>query len=316
MKNFHDALEMFPFLLTEGAILERVKRSPEISMDPLLMHSTLIYDQYARDVLEKIYRGYLDVAKAHNIPILFCTPTWRANHERIRAKGLTEKNVNADNFAFLESIRNSYGSFSKQIFIGGLIGCKGDAYKPKEALSRKQASAFHEWQIGKLAGTHVDFICAVTLPAFFEAIGIAEALSRSGKPYLLSFVIREDGCLLDGIPLATAIHRIDSEREPKPACYMVNCVHPSKVAEALEKEKRTFPFSRLVGIQGNTSRRDPTELDGLNELDTEDPKQFAQVTFQLHDRFGFKILGGCCGTDERHIEEIAKQVSLALKGVQ
>ena len=131
-------------------------------------------------------------------------------------------------------------------------------------------------------------------------------MSRTEKPYCLSFVIRGNGCLLDGISLGTAIDQIDAQVERMPTGYMINCVHPSKVITILEKQKNNFPFSRLLGIQGNTSRKDPRELDELEELETEDPKQFAQETLQLHDRFNFKILGGCCGTDERHIQCITE----------
>ncbi|MCK7520269.1 MAG: homocysteine S-methyltransferase family protein [Ignavibacteriales bacterium] len=136
------------------------------------------------------------------------------------------KTINTDAFLFVDNIRKSYGSFSEKIYIGGLTGCKGDAYKPEEALSENEAYHFHKEQMQILADAGVDFLFASTLPALTEAIGIAKAMSETKKDYVISFVIRDNGKLLDGTLLTDAIKIIDDSVSTPPLFYLTNCIHP------------------------------------------------------------------------------------------
>ena len=65
---------------------------------------------------------------------------------------------------------------------------------------------------------------------------------------------------------------------------------------------------RVIGLQANTSSKSPEELDGLTALDAEPPEALAESILRLRLLFGTKVLGGCCGTDHRHIEQIAKRI--------
>ncbi len=306
--NFEEALKYYPFILTEGSVVERVRRNKNFQFDENLANAALIYNADGRNYLESIYQQYLKIGREKNLPIIILTPTWRANKERITKAGLINKNVNKDAFLFLNKIRKSYGEYSQKIFIGGLIGCKGDAYKPAEALSREEAVEFHSYQLSLLAEAGVDFLIASTLPANNEAVGIAEAMSKTKLPYILSFIIRENGNILDGTPLSEVISKINSSVSPNPIGYMVNCVHPALFIKALEQNPELT--KRVLGIQANTSCKTPEELDGSEELDTEEPEIFANHMKELHKNFVIKILGGCCGTDERHISAIAENLIL------
>ena len=159
-----------------------------------------------------------------------------------------------------------------------------------------EAARFHAAQAAALAGAGVDFLLAATMPAAAEALGMADAMGRTGVPYIVSFVIGRDGGLLDGTPLDEAIRMIDADAAPPPLAYFVNCAHPSAL-------RRGHP--RLAAFQGNTSRRPPHELEGLPELDGEPLAGFAADMLALGRRCGIRILGGCCGTDARHIRAIA-----------
>ncbi len=145
---------------------------------------------------------------------MLLTPTWRANKERTNKANVDMKTINTDAFKFVDGIRKSYGKFSNKIFIGGLTGCKGDAYKPEEALSESDAYIFHKEQMQILADAGVDFLFASTLPALSEAKGIAKAMSETNKDYVISFVIRDNGKLLDGTLLTDAIKIIDDSVSP------------------------------------------------------------------------------------------------------
>jgi homocysteine S-methyltransferase len=153
----------------------------------------------------------------------------------------------------------------------------------------------------------VDFLMAATLPAASEALGIALAMAGCGLPFFLSFVIRPSGALLDGTPLDEVIRHIDASVEPPPLGFWVNCVHPSVFESGMEQIASRSPGSvrRVTGLQGNTSTRSPEELEGCERLEREAPGDFARGMLSVRGRFGTLILGGCCGTDDRHIRAIA-----------
>ena len=306
--NFVETINSSPFILTEGAVIERLNRDSSIELDPQILHAGLIYEDSGRMVLEKIYRQYIDIGLKYNFPILLSAPTWRANPERIAASRYQQhKTINADCVQFLQSIRDDYADYSNYIFIAGMLACRGDSYRPQEALSESDAREFHSAQAVMLAESGVDFIMAATLPAVSEARGIATAMAALGIPYVLSFVIRPNGVVLDGTPLHNAIDQIDSLQQRRPFFYSVNCVHPTVFRQALEHEVGASKSvqKRLFGLQANTSARSPEELDGLEQLDGSEPLGFAEDLLALHHKFGFKVIGGCCGTDHRHIEAIA-----------
>lgn len=305
--EFQRAYEQFPFILGEGALLERLTKELHIEVNPYIAHATCIYDDKEKKALTGIYKQYLDIGKKFDLPMFVLVATWRANQERIRKAKLENKNVNKDNVDYLRSLRKTYSPYANKVFIGGIIGCKGNAYDPKEALDENQAYEFHKYQIEELAKADVDFLIGCTLPAITEAKGIAKRMSETRKPYIISFMIRPQGTLLDGTSIHDAISLIDKNITPPPICYMVNCVHPLVLREALnQKVNKTYLVkTRLKGIQANTSRKSPEELDGSESIDAESPEEYASEMIKFHTDFGIKILAGCCGSDNRHIEQIA-----------
>ena len=308
--NFSDAVQDQPVILTEGALIERLRRDPAVSLDPHVLHAGLVYDERGREALRGLYRQYLDIGVAVDLPMIVCAPTWRANPVRLRQAGLADRDVNGDGARFVAAIRDEYGAYARQVFLGGLLGCMGDAYKPEEGLSADEAARFHEVQARALAMAGVDFLFAATLPNTDEALGMAQAMAACQIPYVVSFALQRDGRLLDGIPLHQAVARIDEAARPRPLCYMVNCVHPHVFEAALASEvsRAGRIHERVIGLQANTSTRSPEELEGLAVLDaSEAPEVLADAVLRLYRRFHTKILGGCCGTDHRHIAWIAKR---------
>jgi homocysteine S-methyltransferase len=198
-----------------------------------------------------------------------------------------------------------------QVAICGLMSCRGDAYAPGAALSVAAARRFHAWQAGKLAAAGVDCLLAATLPALSEATGLALALAETGTPYLVSFVVRPQGTLLDGTPLHEAIVAIDAAAIPRPLAYLINCTHASFARSALTRAAAAAPGvrRRVIGLFANTAALSPEELDERTALVEEDPEQFGQAVAALHGDLGLKILGGCCGTDDRHIRALAARLS-------
>jgi len=309
--SFAALLESAPVILGEGAVIERLRRSAGIELDPFVVNSALIYQDAGRAAMETICRQYLDIGRHHRLPLLLSTPTWRASRERISSAGYAGRDLNSDNFRFLDALRQSYGEYAGQVTICGLMSCRGDAYKPAEALSTDEASGFHAWQSDALAAAGVDFLLAATLPALSEAIGLARAQAATGLSYLVSFVVRPEGTLLDGTPLKAAIAAIDAAAFPRPLGYLVNCTHASVFRRAVthEQNSSTLVRERVIGLLANTSPLSPEELDENPELVEEAPELFGADVAALRTELGLRLLGGCCGTDDRHIEYLARHLA-------
>lgn len=298
-------------ILGEGAVIERLRRNSTFELDPHVVNSAFIYNDAKRESLAVIYRQYLDIGRQFDLPLILSTPTWRASRERISKAGCEDKDVNGDNFRFLDQLRNECGPYGKKVAVGGLMSCRGDAFNPNEALLAPEAREFHVWQAEKLVRAGVDFLLAATLPALSEAIGLSAALSDTGMPYLISFVARPEGTLIDGTPLKDAIQCIDAAVSPKPLAYLVNCTHASIFKAALfhEVNSSSLVRQRIGGLLANTAALTPEKLDERKNLVTEAPELFGQSVGDLKNDLGMKILGGCCGTDDRHIRQLAKRLA-------
>ena len=136
-----------------------------------------------------------------------------------------------------------------------------------------------------------------------EPIGIARAAKAAGMPVVISFTLETDGRLPTGQTLKDAIVEIDAETGKAPAYYMINCAHPTHFEGALEAGEAWI--KRLRGLRANASTRSHAELDQATDLDAGNPvelgRQYAELRRKLRH---VTVLGGCCGTDFRHVEQI------------
>jgi homocysteine S-methyltransferase len=308
--SFAELLENSPCVLGEGAVIERLRRDPALTLDPHLVNAAFLYEGPSRAALEVILRQYLAIGRDFGLPLLVSTPTWRASRERIAAAGYARVDVNGDNVRLIDELRQSTGEYARQVVVCGLMSCRGDAYRPAEALALDEARDFHAWQTDKLAAAGVDLLLAATLPALSEAVGLALAMAATGTPYLISFVARAQGTLLDGTPLKEAIAAIDAAATPRPLAYLINCTHASFARAALLHPVNSSPLvrQRIIGLLANTAALNPEELDASATLVEEDPETFAMGVAALHSELGLKLLGGCCGTDNRHIRALAARL--------
>jgi S-methylmethionine-dependent homocysteine/selenocysteine methylase len=298
-----DLLEKHKFILAEAAVIERLRRNDKIDLDGNLVHTPLILSEEGRVALRSLYQEYLGIAAATDRPILLCTPTWRANQERVAASK-QRQDINVEAAKFMKEL---VADETKKVTakIGGLIGCKNDCYLPEQGLSLDEASDFHKWQINELASAEVDFLIAVTLPSVEEAAGIALAMEATGLPYIISFVIGSDGKVLDGTEIQAAIEYVDSKTTDNPLGYFINCSYPSFLNPKILTEELS---GRLIGIQANASSLSHVELEGSKELKSESVSEWGRLMVKLNRDFGLKILGGCCGTDGKHLEYLTENV--------
>ncbi|HDR00342.1 MAG TPA: homocysteine S-methyltransferase family protein [candidate division WOR-3 bacterium] len=306
MADLRRLLDEHEVVLTEGAVIERLKRNLAVQLDAYVANATLACTDVGRLEMGRIYREYLDVGRAANLPMAVFTPTWRASAERAERAGVG-LDVNRVAYEMLDGIRSDYGNYGAQVAVGGLIGPRADAYRPATALPPDAALEYHRPQVEALAFAGVDFVMGATLPALSEGLGIARAAAETGVACLISFVLRPDGAVLDGTVLAAAIRRIDAEVSPWPLGYLVNCVHPETFRNAAA-QLRAVEEARLqmLGLQANASRKPLAALDCAEETDAGDPVEFGRQMAEFRKEFGLRMLGGCCGTDARHIRAIAR----------
>lgn len=305
--DFSDCIKKEHSILMEGALGERLKREYHLTFDDHIAMAGLVYSKDGRNALKELWTGYLRIAEKYHFPFLAETPTRRANKERI-ADSCFDSSVIKDNVNFLRDIQKQAKT---PMYIGGLLGCKGDAYTGEGALSLEESREFHECQVQCFAQTKVDFLMAGIMPSKEEAAGMALAIQETGIPYIISFTIEGNGCLIDGTPISSAVKYIDSLTERPPECYMTNCVHPRIVGQALMQpfNNNDIVRRRFLGIQANTSPLSYEELDHSADLKSSEPAELAEEMVRLREISPFKIFGGCCGTDDRHMEAIAGKIS-------
>ena len=288
----------------EAAIVERLRRSSDIELHSTLMNAPLIYSENGVKALKRIYQEYIDIAFKASLPILLCTPTWRANQERVKCSDYPQS-INRAAVRFMKDLRDTSAHSGIDIKIGGLLGCKNDCYQAEQGLSVSQAHAFHSWQITQLTSESPDYLIAETLPNIQEAIGIAKAMDETGLPYIISFVITRDALVMDGTTLVNAIDIIDSQTQRKPLGYMVNCAYPSFIRP---EQQPSEIFERLIGYQANASSLDHCELDNSEQLHSESVSEWGDLMHELNKTYGVKILGGCCGTNGEHLQYVSKDI--------
>ncbi|WP_201829458.1 homocysteine S-methyltransferase family protein [Microvirga zambiensis] len=268
----------------------------------------LLQSEEGRIRLENYFRPYIRTAIERDVGFILDTPTWRANPDWAAKLNVTPEalaDVNQDAVRWAASLRERLADQSERILINGAIGPRGDGYRADAQMSSEEAQAYHAPQIEAFREADADMVSAVTMNYAEEAIGIARAAEALGMPVVISFTVETDGKLASGETLQSAIERTDQETGHIPVYYMINCAHPTHFDGILSaKEEWT---RRIRGLRANASAKSHAELDESTELDPGDPADLAQRYRSLRQQMKqLSVLGGCCGTDHRHIDAICE----------
>lgn len=257
-----------------------------------------------RELLEGYLKDMIALGSEMGAGVILESPTWVANRDRAAALGYTPnslKNLNQQAVAMMAEMRAAHGDVPT--VISANLGPRDDAYTPEAQMSPQDAERYHSEQISALADTAVDVISGYTLAYPAEAIGIVRAARRSGLPVVISFTVETDGKLPTGSSLEEAILQVDAATNGYAAYFMINCAHPDHFRTVLEDRPW---MQRVRGIIANASRCSHAELDEAEELDAGDPTELAQQLSEIRHTFPhIMVLGGCCGTDMRHMSNIA-----------
>jgi S-methylmethionine-dependent homocysteine/selenocysteine methylase len=291
--------------LTDGGI-ETVLIFQEGIDLPAFAAFTLLDGEEGTEQLRRYYEPYLALAREHGSGFVLESPTWRASRRWAEELGydsakLVELNRGA--IALLEEIREE-ADLAQPVVISGCIGPQDDGYQPSQLLSADEAADYHSEQIRTFADTAADQVTAITMTYPDEAIGVARAAKDAGIPAAISFTVETDGRLPSGQALGDAINQVDEATGGAPAYFMVNCAHPTHF-EAVLGEGSGWQ-ERVLGLRANASMMSHAELDEAEELDAGDPDDLAERYAGLRSALPkLRVLGGCCGTDHRHVGAIA-----------
>jgi homocysteine S-methyltransferase len=272
---------------------------------PCFASFVLLEDAAGRQALRSYFDPYITIASEHGVGFVLDSPTWRASPDWGAKLGYSSDaiaDVNRRGVALIEEIRADAGD-ETPIVLAGSIGPRGDAYRPDDLLEADEAERYHATQLTALAGTAVDMATAYTLTTAAEAIGMVRAAVGVGLPIAISFTVETDGRLPDGQTLHEAIDEVDSATHEAAAYFMINCAHPTHFADALPAEGAFR--ERIRGLRANASTKSHAELDDSETLDAGDPASLAAEYQSIRRALpNLNVIGGCCGTDHRHIAAI------------
>lgn len=268
----------------------------------------MMASEAGRQRMVEYFEEHIEIAKQHGVGFLFESVTWRSSEGWLSELGYTEEQLaqyNRDAIAMLLALRKQHETQATPMVVSGCIGPRGDGYVAGEKMTIDEAREYHSRQIALFADAGVDCVTAITMNYVEEAAGIALAARDHNVPAVISFTVETDACLITGETIEKAIKAVDDATDSAPAYYMINCAHPTHFAHCLQSGEDWV--KRIVGIRANASKCSHEELDNSEELDIGNPEELAGEYRALTDRLPhITVVGGCCGTDVRHIRAIAQ----------
>ena len=259
-----------------------------------------------RRALDDYFDAYVAVAARHGTGLVLESATWRANPDWGDLLGYDSAAidaVNRDAIAQLRSVQDRHRDAGVTIVVSGCVGPRGDGYVVQDAMTAEEAADYHGPQVRSFAAAEAELVTAITMTSAAEGTGIVLAARDAGIPVVISFTVETDGRLPSGESLSAAIATTDEATGGYASYFMINCAHPTHFAATIEEPDPAF--RRITGIRANASRMSHAELDEAEELDDGDPAdlaaRYAALARVLPE---LTVMGGCCGTDARHVDAI------------
>jgi S-methylmethionine-dependent homocysteine/selenocysteine methylase len=292
-------------LLTDGGLETTLIFHDGVEL-PYFASFDLLKSQEGRQRLRDYYQRYIALAERAGVGFLLEAVTWRANPDWAEKLGYTRETLATANrraIALCAELRKQHETSQSPMVISANIGPRGDGYQVGNAMTAKEAQDYHGFQVGIFADTEADMTSAFTINYVEEAIGIVRAAKAAEIPAVISFTLETDGRLPSGQSLREAIEQCDRETGKGAAYYMINCAHPTHFAHELKRGGDWV--LRLRGLRANSSKRSHAELDAAPDLDIGNPVELGHDYRKLRTLLpNLTVLGGCCGTDHRHVEQI------------
>ena len=293
--------------LTDGGIETTLIFQENLEL-PFFAAFDVLRDERGIEALRRYYRRHAAIAVANGVGFILESATWRASSDWGAKLGYTPDALDQANrraIELLHDLRGELETARSPMVVSGCVGPRGDGYRPETVMSAGEAEAYHLRQIRVFARAAANMVTAITMTNTSEAVGVVRAAAAENMPAVISFTLETDGRLPTGEYLDEAIDLVDHATDGGPAYYMINCAHPTHFAHRLVAGARWM--TRIRGLRANASTRSHAELDEATTLDSGDPLTLAAQYRELRARHPhLNVLGGCCGTDDRHIGRICE----------
>jgi S-methylmethionine-dependent homocysteine/selenocysteine methylase len=278
---------------------------PHFAMFPLLDNPRAVAE------LRGMYDRYLDTAARHGFGVVMGGLDYRASPDwaallGYRGEALAEMQLRS--IDFLRDVSRPYHGQVPAILYAGIVGPRGDAYELNQTITASEAEDYHSEQLATLARADVDLVEAMTFNSIDEVIGLARAARSVGLALSVSFTLdNSTQRLVSGPSLKEAIETVDAQTgDDRPTFYGINCSHPLEFMPAIEPGPW---FERVRVLRPNAAMMDKISLCTLGHLEVGDPAYLGELMGGLAKQYPhIDMWGGCCGTWETHLDEIARHV--------
>jgi homocysteine S-methyltransferase len=312
MAKYRDQLPQLrgPLFLSDGGLETSLIYHDGFEL-PHFAAFTLLRSDEGRAALTRYFRNFASIAQAKGLGFILDTATWRSNPDwaiKLDIGPAALDAINRDAVSFAMTLREEFERENPAaVVVNGVVGPRGDGYRVEHLMSAEEARLYHARQIESFAAAGADMVSAITMNYVEEGIGIALAARDNKMPAVISFTVETDGRLPSGMEIGEAIDACDKHSGIYPAYYMINCAHPSHFADAVAQNAGWL--RRIRGVRANASSKSHAELDAATTLDAGDPIDLGHRYRALRTSLpGLNVLGGCCGTDHRHIAAICEAV--------
>jgi homocysteine S-methyltransferase len=277
---------------------------PEFAMYPLLDRPKALADMRA------MWTSYLEVAAEHGFVALMGGLDYRASPDwgvklGYSAAGLEEMQLRS--IAFLRDVAQPFEGQLAGLLIAGVVGPRGDAYELNRTITEAEAEDYHSVQLATLRRANVDLVSGMTFNNVAESVGLARAAAKASLPLGLHLTLNSSGYLKSGPSVREAISLIDAAcGSARPDFFGINCSHPLEFEPALEPGDW---IKRVRSIRPNAALMEKQELCQIGHLVDGNPHELGGQLADVARRFPhIDIWGGCCGTWDRHLKEVASAV--------
>ena len=242
------------------------------------------------ELVQKIHKEYVDAGANY-----ITTNTFRTT-PRSYAKINTKVNVQDANTSLLRAVELAKCSVGSSTKILGSIAPLEDCYRPNLFPGKDIAiSEFYElgeWLTG--AGVHV--LLLETMNSIVETKAALEAIRGFVLPIWVSFVLKNNDCLLSGEPLISALNILKNHGVDM---ILLNCNPLNRTMGAVDNIVNNWRGD--WGIYPNLGRGEPSPYGNIVKY--EPINQFISV-IEYAVGLGASVVGGCCGTSPEHISKI------------
>lgn len=292
----------------DGPMETRIEYGTDLKLDKEMSIFALVDRPEGKEALAALYRADVKAAERHGACIILNAPTYRCSPAHAQRMGYEDSDLARLNRACVDLVRQVRDEFPQsagRILLTAPVGPKYAGYHPDLEFTVDTAASYHQVQADILRDLGLDLISVAAMPGMVEAYGAARAVAATGVAYTVGFILNKEGDVLDGTPVRDLIAAIDENVDPKPLFYVIGCTHVSVAQALLERENLT----RIQAIKANGSSLSPEELMALDHAAADEPDGFADELLALGKPRAFRIYGGCCGTDTRHVESLCRKLT-------